>query len=50
MEVGLKVAVTPDGRGAAVKVIAELNVPAIVVVTVTLPFAPLLIEIVLGEA
>jgi len=39
-EDGLKLAVTPDGRPDAVRLVAELKPPVLVTVTVLVPVAP----------
>ena len=49
MGFGLKLPVTPDGRPVAVRPIAELNPPEVVVVTVTYPLCPRAREPELGE-
>lgn len=50
IEVGLKVAVTPDGRPLADKVTAELNPPETVLVIVEVPELPPVTVIDVGEA
>ena len=49
MDDGLKLVVTPDGKLAALKAIAALKLPAIVVVTVELPLLPLVTDTAVGE-
>lgn len=50
IEVGLKLAVTPDGRPVAVNEIAELKPPIAVVLMLVVPEPAWLIERLLGEA